>query len=92
MTDFFPLPEAGGVAPQYHLPRPVSIPLSSQNKDQQARNEAALDHFTGYTPEQIKALADTQGLKLRRTGKGAGKRYVLYLDDFEKWMRGLPTD
>ena len=48
--------------------------------------------YTGFTPDQIKAFADTQGLKLRRTGKGSGKRYVLYLDDFEKWLRGLPTD
>lgn len=92
MTAFFPLPEAGGVAPQYYPPRPISIPLSSSNREQQARNVAKLHEHTGFTVDQIKAFADTEGLRLRRTGKGRGTRYVLYLDDFEKWLRGLPTD
>lgn len=72
--------------------RPLSIPLSSQDGEQQKRNEEMLAYFTGKTPDQIKALADTKGLPLRRTGNGKGARYELLLADYEKWMERLPRD
>ena len=71
---------------------PVSIPLSSQDARQQQANEERLAYFTGKTVAQIKALADTQGLPLRRTGTGRGTRYELFLADYRRWISDLPRD
>ena len=79
-------------APLVIAAEPVSIPLSSQDAGVREVNEAKLLHFTGRTVNEIKALADTKGLPLRRSGKGSGTRYELYLRDYRQWLEKLPQD
>lgn len=71
---------------------PVSIPLSVQDAERQRFNEKQLLYFTGHSPKEIKALADTKGLPLRRTGAGSGTRYELYVRDWHRWIAALPQD